>query len=159
MGMVALDKVETPEDMESLRGFIEEHHKHTGSSVAKRLLDDFGTEVTNFVKVGTNGYSWISTGIDIDVCTDHALLRYRKNLFYFAAVFYFEVNLGVCSRARVGVGGAGFVPLLGFSLFLFDFECCMFVFSFYWVVLVGRHLVLLWPLSRVAQNFLDGLGT
>ena len=55
MGMVALDKVESPEDMESLRGFIAEHHKHTDSSVAKELLDDFGTAVTKFVKVRTCG--------------------------------------------------------------------------------------------------------
>ncbi|CAN0568777.1 unnamed protein product, partial [Laminaria digitata] len=51
MGMVALDKVESPEDMESLRSFIADHHKHTDSTVAKDLLDDFGTEVTKFVKV------------------------------------------------------------------------------------------------------------
>lgn len=51
MGMVALEKVETPEDMEALRGFIEEHKKHTGSTVAQALLDDFGTTVTQFVKV------------------------------------------------------------------------------------------------------------
>lgn len=51
MGMVALDKVESPEDMEALREFISEHHKHTDSSVAKMLLDDYGTAVTKFVKV------------------------------------------------------------------------------------------------------------
>lgn len=51
MGMIALDKVESPEDMESLRTFIGEHHKHTGSKVAEKLLDDFGTSVTKFVKV------------------------------------------------------------------------------------------------------------
>lgn len=51
MGMVALEKVDSPEDMESLRSFISEHQKHTGSSVAKELLDDFGTTVTKFVKV------------------------------------------------------------------------------------------------------------
>lgn len=56
MGMVALEKVESPEDMESLRSYIAEHQKHTGSAVAKDLLDDFGTEVTKFVKVcGTTG--------------------------------------------------------------------------------------------------------
>lgn len=51
MGMIALEKVESPEDMESLRTFIGEHHKHTGSTVAEKLLDDFGTSVTKFVKV------------------------------------------------------------------------------------------------------------
>lgn len=51
MGMVALEKVESPQDMESLRTFIADHHKHTGSTVAEGLLDDFGTAVTKFVKV------------------------------------------------------------------------------------------------------------
>lgn len=55
MGMVGLEKVESPEDMEALRGFIESHHKHTDSSVAKALLDDFGTSVTKFVKVCSGG--------------------------------------------------------------------------------------------------------
>lgn len=57
MGMVALDKVDKPEDMELLREFISEHHKHTDSSVAKALLDDFGTSVTKFVKVN-RGWEW-----------------------------------------------------------------------------------------------------
>lgn len=62
MGMVALEKVETPEDMETLRGFIEEHKKHTGSTVAQALLDDFGTTVTQFVKVMI-----YVNGVDADV--------------------------------------------------------------------------------------------
>lgn len=51
MGMVALEKVETPEDVEALHGFIQQHQEHTGSTTAQKLLDDFGTEVTKFVKV------------------------------------------------------------------------------------------------------------
>lgn len=49
--MVALDKVESPEDVEALHGFIQQHQEHTGSTTAQKLLDDFGTEVTKFVKV------------------------------------------------------------------------------------------------------------
>lgn len=51
MGMVALEKVENPEEMELLRGFISEHQRHTGSTVAQAVLDDFGTAVTKFAKV------------------------------------------------------------------------------------------------------------
>lgn len=53
MGMVALDKVEIPEDVDALRGFISEHYDHTKSTVAKDILDDFGMAVTKFVKVRT----------------------------------------------------------------------------------------------------------
>lgn len=53
MGMVALEKVDTPEDMEELRGFIQAHLDHTKSTMAKKLLDDFGTSVTKFLKVRT----------------------------------------------------------------------------------------------------------
>lgn len=51
MGMVALEKVESPEDVEALHSFIQQHQEHTGSTTAQTLLDDFGTEVTKFVKV------------------------------------------------------------------------------------------------------------
>lgn len=51
MGMVALEKVDSVEDMEALRGFIQQHQEHTGSTTAQKLLDDFGTAVTKFVKV------------------------------------------------------------------------------------------------------------
>ena len=51
MGMVALEKVESVEDVEALHGFIQQHQEHTGSTTAQKLLDDFGTAVTKFVKV------------------------------------------------------------------------------------------------------------
>lgn len=51
MGMVALEKVESPEDVDALHGFIQQHQEHTGSTTAQRLLDDYGTAVTKFVKV------------------------------------------------------------------------------------------------------------
>ncbi|CAM9812119.1 unnamed protein product, partial [Choristocarpus tenellus] len=56
MGMVGLESVETPEDAESLRGFLAAHQAHTGSTVAQRLLDNFSTEVTKFVKVMPHDY-------------------------------------------------------------------------------------------------------
>lgn len=49
--MVGLEKVESPEDVQALQGYISEHYRHTNSSVAKGLLDDYGTAVTKFVKV------------------------------------------------------------------------------------------------------------
>lgn len=49
--MVGLEKVESPEDVQALQGFISEHYRHTNSSVAKEMLDDYGTTVTKFVKV------------------------------------------------------------------------------------------------------------
>ncbi|CAN0462769.1 unnamed protein product [Discosporangium mesarthrocarpum] len=51
MGMVGLEKVDAPEDVKELRGFLEAHHQHTESTVAKRLLDNYSVEVTKFVKV------------------------------------------------------------------------------------------------------------
>lgn len=59
MGMVALESVESPEDVEALHGFIQAHQEHTGSTTAQKLLDDFGTEVTKFVKVrGLLLFAW-----------------------------------------------------------------------------------------------------
>eukprot|EP00903_Cladosiphon_okamuranus_P022094 g20316.t1 len=56
MGMVALEKVESPEDVEALHSFIKQHQEHTGSTTAQMLLDDFGSEVTKFVKVMPHDY-------------------------------------------------------------------------------------------------------
>lgn len=56
MGMVALESVDSPEEMEELRGFIQAHLDHTGSTKAKDLLDDFGTAVTKFVKVSGSSH-------------------------------------------------------------------------------------------------------
>ncbi|CAM9810110.1 unnamed protein product, partial [Hapterophycus canaliculatus] len=56
MGMVALESVDSPEEMAELRGFIQAHLDHTGSTKAKELLDDFGTAVTKFVKVMPHDY-------------------------------------------------------------------------------------------------------
>lgn len=74
MGMVALEKVENPEEMELLRGFISEHQRHTGSTVAQAVLDDFGTAVTKFAKVMPHDYKRVlqemadakAAGIDWD---------------------------------------------------------------------------------------------
>lgn len=49
--MVALDKVETPADEAELRGYLEAHFAHTGSTVAERILGDWDTARGQFVKV------------------------------------------------------------------------------------------------------------
>jgi glutamate synthase (NADPH/NADH) large chain len=48
---VDLDRVETDEDAAELRQLIERHHNETGSEVAARVLDNWETTVTQFVKV------------------------------------------------------------------------------------------------------------
>ena len=54
--MVELEDVETPQDMEELRVLIENHRRYTASSVAANVIDNWETEVTNFVKVMPNDY-------------------------------------------------------------------------------------------------------
>jgi glutamate synthase domain-containing protein 3 len=51
LGMVDLEAVETDEDAAELRALIQQHHAHTASPVARRILDDWDTQVTKFVKV------------------------------------------------------------------------------------------------------------
>jgi glutamate synthase (NADPH/NADH) large chain len=49
--MVALERVEEPEEEEELRSLVEKHRRYTGSPVAKRLLDDWEGSLKCFVKV------------------------------------------------------------------------------------------------------------
>ena len=56
MEMVALEKVETPDDEAELRGYLEEHVAHTGSTVAERILADWSTARDQFVKVFPHDY-------------------------------------------------------------------------------------------------------
>ena len=51
MGMVALEKVETPEEEAQLRSYLEGHVQHTGSTVAQNVLDNWSTTLPQFVKV------------------------------------------------------------------------------------------------------------
>ena len=48
--MVELERVNS-NDESTIHGLIMNHHKHTGSPVAKKLLDDFKNNVRKFVKV------------------------------------------------------------------------------------------------------------
>jgi glutamate synthase (NADPH/NADH) large chain len=53
--MVDLDPVDT-EDAQLLQDMITRHYAHTGSSVAKFVLDDFENQLKNFVKVFPRDY-------------------------------------------------------------------------------------------------------
>jgi glutamate synthase (NADPH/NADH) large chain len=54
--IVDLEKIDTQEDATELRSMIEKHLEYTGSAVAKRVLDDWSTSLTKFVKVMPTDY-------------------------------------------------------------------------------------------------------
>ncbi len=54
--MVELERLEYDEEIDILRGLIEEHRDLTGSAVADRLLKDWDTTVATFVKVMPTDY-------------------------------------------------------------------------------------------------------
>jgi glutamate synthase domain-containing protein 3 len=51
LGLIELEKVEAPDDVQELRDMIEAHHKHTLSKVAARILEDWPDVLSQFVKV------------------------------------------------------------------------------------------------------------
>ena len=54
--IVDLLPVEEPEDIQQLRGLIEEHFQHTQSSVAKKVLDEWEEILPKFVKIYPTDY-------------------------------------------------------------------------------------------------------
>jgi len=54
--MVDLEALENPEDRRDLHDLIQRHVTHTGSAVGQRLLADWDTTVTQFVKVMPRDY-------------------------------------------------------------------------------------------------------
>ena len=57
LGMVELERIETDEDKSEVRHLIELHARYTGSTVAKRILDDYDRYVPDeFVKVMPTDY-------------------------------------------------------------------------------------------------------
>ncbi|HSV16269.1 MAG TPA: glutamate synthase large subunit, partial [Tepidisphaeraceae bacterium] len=54
--MVSLEKPDKPEDRQTIKQLLENHHKYTGSPRAKEILDDFEKEIRWFVKVMPNEY-------------------------------------------------------------------------------------------------------
>jgi glutamate synthase (NADPH/NADH) large chain len=51
LGTVELEKVQADADISELRSMIENHHALTGSTVARRVLDEFDNLLDKFVKV------------------------------------------------------------------------------------------------------------
>ena len=49
--MVELEKVIAPEDLATLKDLLAKHHKHTGSTVASNILQNWDDELPYFVKV------------------------------------------------------------------------------------------------------------
>jgi len=54
--MVELEHPDKPEDIATLRRLLENHHKFTGSTVARAILADFEEELKWFVKVMPTDY-------------------------------------------------------------------------------------------------------
>ncbi|MGD0463324.1 MAG: glutamate synthase-related protein [Tepidisphaeraceae bacterium] len=54
--MVELERPDRAEDVKTIRRLLENHRKHTGSTVAKAILDDFEQELKWFVKVMPTDY-------------------------------------------------------------------------------------------------------
>jgi glutamate synthase (NADPH/NADH) large chain len=51
LGLVELEKVEAPDDVQELRDMVEAHHKYTLSKVAAQILEDWPDVLGQFVKV------------------------------------------------------------------------------------------------------------
>lgn len=56
LGMVELEKVEYKQDIDELRGLIQLHLNHTGSTVAENVLNDWDTVLPQFIKVMPTDY-------------------------------------------------------------------------------------------------------
>ena len=54
--LVGLEKVESPDDVQQLRGMIDRHASLTGSTVARRILDNWDATLPKFIKVMPHDY-------------------------------------------------------------------------------------------------------
>jgi glutamate synthase domain-containing protein 3 len=54
--IVELEQADKPEDIATVRTLLENHHRYTGSTVARAILDDFEKEMRWFVKVMPTDY-------------------------------------------------------------------------------------------------------
>ncbi len=55
-GLVLIEEITSQEDIDELRTMVENHLKYTGSKRAKELLDNWDTEIHNFLKVIPRAY-------------------------------------------------------------------------------------------------------
>ena len=56
MGLVGLETIDTPEEANEIRDYIEEHVKYTGSPLGQEMLDNWNTRASMFVKVMPHDY-------------------------------------------------------------------------------------------------------
>lgn len=61
--MISIEKL-SKKDSDRLKDMLEKHYQYTGSDVAKRILDDFSSEVSKFAKVIPNDYKKIIEILD-----------------------------------------------------------------------------------------------
>ncbi len=62
--MVSLEKIESNEEMNEIKGMIEKHVEHTGSPQGKRILDDWTSYSVRFTKVIPKDYKRMLENID-----------------------------------------------------------------------------------------------
>ncbi len=65
MELVGFDPIDTG-DAETLRALVEEHRERTGSAVAARLLEDWESAITRFVKVMPHDYKRALADLEIE---------------------------------------------------------------------------------------------
>ena len=56
MGTIELETLEAAGDISELKTMLEKHNKHTGSTVAQHILDNWQNELKSFVKVMPTDY-------------------------------------------------------------------------------------------------------
>jgi glutamate synthase (ferredoxin) len=64
--MVELSAVAAEEDIDTVKGLLENHAKYTGSAVAQRILDRWGEESKRFVRVMPYEYKRVLEQIEME---------------------------------------------------------------------------------------------
>ena len=83
--MVSIEEATGKTDQETLYNLLQEHYQCTGSMVAKKILDDFSNQLSNFKKIIPNDYRKIKDAIkeleDKGFHTDEAELMAFESAF------------------------------------------------------------------------------
>ncbi|MDY4797158.1 MAG: glutamate synthase large subunit [Floccifex porci] len=83
--MVSIEEATGKTDQETLYNLLQEHYQCTGSMVAKKILDDFSNQLSNFKKIIPNDYRKIKNAIkeleDKGFHTDEAELMAFESAF------------------------------------------------------------------------------
>ena len=64
-GMVTIETLARPEDVEQLKRMITEHYQATSSSLAKKILMDFESYIPQFKKIMPNDYRKMLDAISV----------------------------------------------------------------------------------------------